>query len=183
VSGLLGLALANAARVPVRTALAAAGLALGVAALTVIFAIEQAFQGTLVGTVLGNAVSVQVHGADFVAVGLTVALAALSVADVLYMNLRERAAEIATLKTIGWAWRHIASVVIFEGLVLGLLGSVVGAAIGLSVGTLVFSVPVGALGVACVAAGAGGIAATLAASLLPLSQLTRLSVPAVLAAE
>jgi putative ABC transport system permease protein len=183
VRSLLGLALANASRVPVRTALGAAGLALGVAALSVLFAIERAFQGTLVGTVLGNAVSVQVHGADFVAVGLTITLAALSVADVLYLNLRERAAEIATLKTIGWAWRHIAGVVLLEGLILGLLGSAVGAAIGLLVGSLVFSVPLGSLGIACAAAAVGGVAAAVVASLLPLSQLTRLSVPVVLAAE
>jgi putative ABC transport system permease protein len=183
VRSLLGLAFANASRVPVRTALGAAGLALGVAALSVLFAIERAFQGTLVGTVLGNAVSVQVHGADFVAVGLTITLAALSVADVLYLNLRERAAEIATLKTIGWAWRHIAGVVVLEGLILGLLGSVVGATIGLLVGSLVFSVPLGSLAIACAAAAVGGVAAALVASLLPLSQLTRLSVPVVLAAE
>jgi putative ABC transport system permease protein len=183
VRSLLGLAVANTLRVPVRTALGAAGLALGVAALSVLFAIEQAFQGTLIGTVLGNAVSVQVHGADFVAVGLTITLAALSVADVLYLNLRERAAEIATLKTIGWAWRHIAGVVLLEGLILGLLGSVGGAAIGLLVGRFVFSVPLGSLGIACAAAAAGGVAAALVASLLPLSQLTRLSVPVVLAAE
>jgi putative ABC transport system permease protein len=124
-----------------------------------------------------------VHGADFVAVGLTITLAALSVADVLYMNLRERAAEIATLKTIGWAQRQIAGVVVLEGLIVGLLGSVVGAAIGMLVGGIVFSVPLGALAIACAAAAVGGIAAALIASLLPLSQLTRLSVPVVLAAE
>jgi putative ABC transport system permease protein len=183
VRGLPGLALANSSRVPVRTALGAAGLALGVAALSVLFAIDQAFQGTLVGTVLGNAVSVQVHGADFVAVGLTITLAALSVADVLYLNLRERAAEIATLKTIGWAWRHIACVVLLEGLILGLLGSIVGSTIGLLIGSIVFSVPLGSLALACAAAAAGGATAALVASLFPLSQLARLSVPVVLAAE
>jgi hypothetical protein len=183
VRSLLGLAVTNTLRLPVRTALGAAGLTLGVAALSIIFAIQHAFQGTLVGTVLGNAVSVQVHRADFVAVGLTITLAALSVADVLYLNLRERTAEIATLKTIGWGWRHVAGVVLLEGLILGLLGSVVGATIGLLMGSLVFSVPLGSLAMACSIAAVGGVAATLAASLLPLSQLTRLSVPVVLAAE
>jgi len=68
------------------------------------------------------------------------ALAALSVADVLYLNLRERAAEIATLKTIGWAGdTSLASSSWRSG--GGLLGSIVGAAIGLLVGSLVFSVP------------------------------------------
>jgi len=183
VRHLLALALANVTRLPMRTALGAAGLALGVAALTVLFAIQQAFQGTLVGTVLGNAVSVQVHGADFFAAGLTVALAALSVADVVYLNLRERAAEIVTLKTIGWAWRHIAFTVLLEGLLLGLLGSLAGAIIGLLVGSFVFSLPLSSLALAAAISAGGGVAAAMLACLLPLSQLARLTAPAILAAE
>ncbi|MDX6453848.1 MAG: putative transport system permease protein [Gaiellaceae bacterium] len=183
VRHLLTLALANVTRLPMRTALGAAGLALGVSALTVLFAIQHAFQGTLVGTVLGNAVSVQVHGADFFAAGLTVALAELSVADVVYLNLRERAAEIVTLKTIGWAWRHIAFTVLLEGLLLGLLGSLAGAVIGLLVGSLVFSLPLGSLALAAAISACGGVAAAMLACLLPLSQLARLTAPTILAAE
>jgi ABC-type antimicrobial peptide transport system permease subunit len=126
---------------------------------------------------------VQVHGADFFAAGLTVALAALSVADVVYLNLRERAAEIVTLKTIGWAWRHIAFTVLLEGLLLGLLGSLAGAAIGLLVGSLVFSLPLGPLALAAAISAYGGVAAAMLACLLPLSQLARLTAPAILAAE
>jgi putative ABC transport system permease protein len=183
VRHLLALATANVTRLPMRTVLGAAGLALGVAAFTVLFAIQQAFQGTLVGTVLGNAVSVQVHGADFLAAGLTVALAALSVADVVYLNLRERAAEIVTLKTIGWAWRHIALTVLLEGLLLGLIGSLAGAIIGLLVGSLVFSLPLGSLALAAGVSACGGVTAAMLACLLPLSQLARLTAPAILAAE
>ena len=98
-----GLALVNLARVPLRTALGASGLVLGVAALTIIVAIERTFQGTLVSTLLGNAISLQVRGSDFVALGLTIGLAAVSAADVLYLNLRERAAEFVTLGTTGWS--------------------------------------------------------------------------------
>jgi hypothetical protein len=183
VRNLPALALANIARVPVRTALGAAGLALGVAALTVLVAIQQAFQGTLVGTVLGNALSVHVHGADFVAAALTVALAALSIADVVYLNLSERAAEIVTLKTIGWAWRHIAITVLLEGLFLGLLGSLAGAIIGLLTGALVFSLPLSTLALAASLSACGGVTAALLATLLPLNQLARLSTPTILAAE
>jgi len=100
VHGIPGMAFANLRRLPARTFLGASGLMLGVAALTVLVAIEQHFQGTLVGTVLGNAVSVQVHTADFVALGLTIALAALSAADVLYLNLHERRVELVTLQTL-----------------------------------------------------------------------------------
>ena len=183
VGRLTTLALANLTRVPVRTALGASGLALGVAAFTVLFAIEQAFQGTLVGTVLGNAISVQVSSADFAAVALTIMLAALSVADVLYLNLRERAAEVVTLKTIGWSRRHVTTTILLEGVGLGLVGSVAGSLFGFLIGAVVLSVPLGPLALACLAAAAGGTAAAFLASILPLTQLNRLTAPTVLAAE
>lgn len=183
VHRLASLALVNLVRVPARTLLGVAGLMVGVTALTILLAIELAFQGTLVGTVLGNALSLQVRGTDFAAVGLTIALAGLSVADVLYLNLRERAAELVTLRTLGWSDHHTRVVVVLEGLALGLLGSVAGALVGLAVGGLLLDVPLGSLALASLAATVGGTAAAAVASLLPLSQLNRLAAPAVLAAE
>jgi ABC-type lipoprotein release transport system permease subunit len=183
VRRLLSLALVNLRRLPARTLIGVAGLFVGVAALAVLLGIERAFQGTLVGTVLGNALSVQVRGADFAAVGLTIGLAALSVADVLYLNLRERAAEIVTLRTLGWSERQLRQLVLLEALGLGLLGAGAGALVGFAVGAGILGVPAGPLALACLVAAVGGIAAALLASLLPLSQLNRLAVPAVLAAE
>jgi predicted lysophospholipase L1 biosynthesis ABC-type transport system permease subunit len=183
VRRLLALALVNLLRLPARTLVGLAGLFIGVAALAVLLGIERSFEGTLVGTVLGSALSVQVRGADFAAVGLTIGLAALSVADVLYVNLRERAADIVTLRTLGWSDRQLREVVLLEALGLGLLGAGAGAAVGFAVGAAILGVPVGGLAITCVLAWVGGIAAALLASLLPLSQLNRLAVPAVLAAE
>ena len=128
------LALANLRRLPARTLLGAAGLFVGVARLTVLVAIERSFGGTLVGTLLGNAISVQVRGSDFVAVGLTILLAAVSVADVLYLNLRERAAELATLRAVGWSDGQLCTTVVLEALGMGLIGSVSGAVLGLVFG-------------------------------------------------
>ncbi len=48
------LALANLRRVPVRSLVAVAGLTVGVTALALLVAIDRAFQGTLVGTLLGG---------------------------------------------------------------------------------------------------------------------------------
>lgn len=56
-------------RAPARVALGAGGLAVGVAALTVLLAIQRAFQGVLVDTLLGRAISIQVHGTDYAAAG------------------------------------------------------------------------------------------------------------------
>lgn len=183
VRRLFDLALVNLRRLPARTLIGVAGLFIGVAALAVLLGIERAFQGTLVGTVLGGALSVQVRGTDFAAVGLTIGLAALSVADVLYLNLRERAAEMVTLRTLGWSERELRQLVLLEALGLGLLGAGTGALVGFAVGAGILGVPPGPLAVACLIAAVGGIAAALLASLLPLSQLNRLAVPAVLAAE
>jgi putative ABC transport system permease protein len=177
------LAFVNLTRLPLRTALGATGLALGIAALTILVAIERSFQGTLVGTLLGSAISLQVRNADFVAVGLTFALAAISAADVLYLNLRERAAEFVTLETTGWSAAQVARVVLLEAVALGLAAAVAGAVVGLAVGGLLLDVPLGTLAIAAVIAGAGAIAAATLASLAPTVQLLRLPPPPVLAAE
>ena len=183
VRSLPALALVNLTRVPLRTGLGASGLALGVAALTVLVAIERSFQGTLVGTLLGNAVSLQVRGPDFVAIGLTIALAAVSAADVLYLNLRERAAEFVTLETTGWSPAQIGRVVVLEAVALSFLAALAGAAAGIAVAAGFLGVPVGSLALAALIAGGGAIAAAALASLVPTLQLLRLPAPPVLAAE
>jgi putative ABC transport system permease protein len=136
-----------------------------------------------VGTLLGNAISLQVRNADFVAVGLTIALAAISAADVLYLNLRERAAEFVTLETTGWSAAQLGRVVLLEAAALGLAAALAGAAVGIAVGRLLLGVPVGPLALAALIAGAGAIAAATLASLAPTVQLLRLPPPPVLAAE
>jgi putative ABC transport system permease protein len=133
--------------------------------------------------VLGNAISVQVRGADFVAVALTIVLAGLSVADVLYLNLRERSAELATLRAVGWSDRQIATVIVLEGLGLGLLGSLAGALAGFTLGWVLLGVPGLPLLVAATIATAGGLVIAVLGSLVPLSQIGRLSPHAVLATE
>ena len=177
------LALVNLTRLPLRTALGAGGLALGVAALTIIVAIERSFQGTLVGTLLGNAISLQVRGADFVALGLTIGLAAVSAADVIYLNLRERTAEFVTLGTTGWSAAQLSRLVLLEAAALGLLAALTGAAVGIAVGAGLLGVPIGPLVLAALIAGAGALVAATAASLAPTAQLLRLPAPPVLAAE
>jgi hypothetical protein len=178
-----GLALVNLRRVPLRTLLGAGALAVGVAALTLLIGIERAFRGTLVGTLLGNAISFQVRGVDFLAVGLTIALAALALADVLFLNLRERAAEFVTLRTVGWSDRHLATLTALEALGLGLIGSSCGVAIGLILGAAFLAVPLGPLVLAGLVSAVGGVLVALVASLLPVSQIGRLTPPTVLAAE
>jgi ABC-type lipoprotein release transport system permease subunit len=175
-------ALANLARLPARTFLAALALAIGVAGLTVLAGVERSFHGTVVGTVLGNVVSFQVRDSDLASLGLTIGLAALAVGDVLYVSLGERAPELVTLQTLGWRDRHLHALVELEGLGLALLGSGAGAAAGL-VSALLLGLPAATAGLAALGAAAAGTGAVLAVALLPLSQVRRLTGPAVLAAE
>jgi putative ABC transport system permease protein len=181
--GLVTMALVNLRRLPGRALIGAAGLFVGVGALTTLIGIERGFRGTLVGTLLGQAITVQIRGVDLVAAGLTIALAAVSVADVLFLNVRERAAELVTLQTLGWSDREVAALIGLEGVALGVVGSVAGAVAGLAFSALLLDVAVGPLAAAAgISIVAGAVAASLA-SLLPLTQIRRLAPPAVLAAE
>jgi putative ABC transport system permease protein len=177
-----GMALANLRRLPGRTLLAAAGLFVGVGALALLLSITLAFRGSILGTALGAFISVQVRTVDYLGVVLAVVLAALSVADVLFLNLRERAPELVTLRASGWRDRDLGRMVALEGLGIGLLGSVAGAGAGIGLSALVGGPP-GRIVLAGVIAAVAGTAIALAAALVPASLVSRMTPPAVLAEE
>jgi hypothetical protein len=127
----VGLAAANLRRVPGRTLLGAASLAIGICAVTLLAAVQWAFRGEVQGTLLGDAVSLSVRGVDVIAAVATVLLGLVGVADVLYLNIRDRAAEFAVLRATGWSERALGRLVTYEGLGIGLVGVTIGAAGGL----------------------------------------------------
>jgi putative ABC transport system permease protein len=181
--GITTLALINVGRAPGRTLIGVLSLAVGMAALMLLTAVTFAFRGVLVGSLLGDAVAVQVRGADYVAVGATVGLGVLAVADVLYLNIRERAAELATLRSFGWGDSALARLVVTEGAAIGIAGSVIGAGLGLAA-TAVFGgqFPARLLAVAVLAT-AAGIVITALAALLPAGLVRRLPAAILLAEE
>jgi ABC-type antimicrobial peptide transport system permease subunit len=182
VRGIAGMAVVNLRRLPGRTLVAAGGLFVGVAALTVLLAINLAFRGALVGSLLGNVVSVQVRGVDLLSVGLALVLAGLSVADVLLLNVRERAGEFVTLRSSGWRDRQLATVIGLEGLGLGLAGALPGAAVGIAIAWAAG----GGSGGVVLAGGLAVLVATvvaLVASLVPAFVVSRMSFQTVLAEE
>jgi len=130
--GITALAVANVVRTPGRTLVGVLAVAVGVAALTLLVAVTVAFRGVVVGSLLGEAVAVQIRGVDYIAVTATVALGVLAVADVVFLNIRERAAELATIRSFGWPEAALARLVITEGAVIGAAGSLTGAALGLA---------------------------------------------------
>ncbi len=180
---LLGLAWGNLTRVPGRAALGALSLAVGVCALTILLGITRAFHGAAVGTLLGDAITLQVRGVDYLAVGATIALGALATADVLYLNVRERAGEFAALRAMGWPETALARVVAWEGLAIGVVGAVVGAALGVGLtGWFASAVPPQLL-VMAGAAAMVGVAVTVTALAIPTAALRRLPTAALLADE
>jgi ABC-type antimicrobial peptide transport system permease subunit len=182
VRGLTAMALADLGRQPARTMIGALGLVIGVASLAVLFAITLAFRGVVVGTLLGSFVSVQVRGVDYLSAALAIGLGAFSVADVLALNARERAPELAAVRAGGWSASNLARLVMTEGFVAGVAGSVAGGAIGAGIGALLGADIVPLVNAALLAAGVGVIVAALA-STVPSAMTARLSLARVLAEE
>jgi putative ABC transport system permease protein len=181
--GITALAMVNVTRAPGRTTIGALALAVGVAGLTLLTAVTLAFRGVVVGSMLGNAVAVQVRGVDYVAVAATIALGVLAVADMMFFNIRERAAELATIRSFGWRESALARLVVTEGTVIGFTGSLAGAALGLAAAAeFAGQLPAGLL-TAAAAAVAVGVAVTAAAVLLPAQLLRRLPMAHLLAEE
>lgn len=179
----VGLAATNLVRVPGRTALGVLALAVGVGGLTLVAAVTWVFNGTVTGSLLGDAVSVRVRGVDAVAVAATVLLGLLAVADVLYLNVRERAAELAALRATGWSDAALGRLVTFEGLGMGLAGAVLGAGAGLA-GAAWFAGALPAPLVATAAAvAAGGLALAGLAALVPAQLQRRIPMATLLAEE
>ncbi|MGH3256689.1 MAG: FtsX-like permease family protein [Streptosporangiaceae bacterium] len=181
--GLTGLAVTNLLRTPGRTLLGALSLAIGICALTLLLAFTLAFRGQVVGTLLGNAIAVQTRPVDYISALVTVLIGAFAVADVLYLNIRERSAELAALRALGWRQRTLGRLITLEGAGMGLAGSIPGAAAGLAAAAVFTgSLPAQLFTAAIASVIAGTLIATLAA-VLPASLLGRMTTAAALAEE
>lgn len=179
----LGLAVTNLMRMPGRLLVGAFSIGVGVCALTLLLSVTVAFRGVLVGTLLGDAISVQTRAVDYLATAVVLALAAVAVADVLYLSVRERAAELAALQATGWTGRDVGRLILLEGTLTGLFGSVVGAGLGLA-GAAVFAngLTASLLTAATMAVLAGTVLAGLAAA-VPARLPGRLPIATLLAQE
>ncbi|MFI2213146.1 FtsX-like permease family protein [Streptomyces sp. NPDC020141] len=129
VGGVGRLALVNLTRARARALLGVAASAIAAGSVTLLVAAVRTFDGALAGSLLGEVVSVRVRGTDIAAVALMALLATIAVGDVMYLNIRDRAGEFATLRATGWTDRTLARLVLTEGAVLGLAGSLAGAAL------------------------------------------------------
>jgi hypothetical protein len=180
---ILGLSLVNLLRVPGRTFLGSLSMAIGVGALTVLVAVATTFRNLIVGTLLGNAVSLQVTPSDYGAAAVIIVLAAAAIGDILYLNQRERAGELATLNATGWSRGALSRLTTSEGLWMSLLGSVGGGALGLAItGQLASTIPP-QLVLTAAGTATAGLAAGLLASAGSTLWLLRLPTVALLSTE
>jgi putative ABC transport system permease protein len=181
--GITALAVLNVTRTPGRTLVGVVSLAVGVAALTLLAAVTFAFRGVIVGSLLGDAVAVQVRSVDYIAAAATIILGVLGVADVVFLNITERGAELATIRSFGWRDSTLARLVITEGAIIGITGSLLGAGLGLAAaGWFAGQLPARLLLIATVAVVAG-VVITAVAALLPAARLRRLPAAHLLAEE
>jgi putative ABC transport system permease protein len=107
---------------------------------------------------------------------------AVGVADLTYLNLRERAGELAALAASGWGRRQFGRLLTSEAVVTAVTGSDLGAAIGLTAAGFAFGLTLPVLATAAIAA-AGGTAVTLAAVLTVLLLASGRPLAVVLAAD
>lgn len=183
VRSVAGLAMQSLRRVPGRTLLATASLVIGVAAMTVLLTVQHAFSGLVVGSLLGDAVALQVRPADIAALVVVVILGAAAVSDVLYLSIREQAAELAALQALGWTDRALSRLVLVQGLAFGILGGSVGAALGCTA-VISFARTFNAgLILPAVAAAAVGVGVAAAAAIVPAVLIRRLPVAALVAED
>jgi putative ABC transport system permease protein len=172
--GITGLAAVNVLRTPGRAIVGAISLAVGITALTLVTAMTFAFRGVVVGSLLGDAVAVQVRGVDYLAVTATVALGVLAVADVVFLNISDRAAELSAIRSFGWRESALSRLVITEGAIIGLAGSIAGATIGLAAAADFAGRLPARLFIIAAAAIIAGVLVTATAALLPAQALRRL---------
>jgi putative ABC transport system permease protein len=161
VRSIAGLAVTGLARVPGRSVLAALGLGVGVAALAVILAAQASFSSSIGDSALAGLVTANTRGTDVVSALLAVGLGAAAIADVTYLNLRERAGELAALAASGWGRREIGILLAIEGTVTAAVGSTAGAVLGLLGAAAAFGLTVPVVA-AAVAAAVGGTVIALA---------------------
>ena len=171
---LLGLGRGNLARSRTRTLLAVLGLVVATAAFTLLLAISVGFQGAVVGSILGDAVALQTRTSDYAAALATFALAGIGVGNLMYLNIRDRGPELATLRATGWTEQHLRQLLLTEGALIGAIGGTLGALLGLAAAlALIGSLPILVL-VAALATAVAAILISLAATLLATTLLLRL---------
>jgi len=131
--GRLRVAAVHLLRTPGRSARCVAAVAIGCAALTVQLMLTWVWHGAVVGELLGVPVSLQDRWVDAAATALIVLMSAFVVADVGWLAVRDRRAELADLRVQGLLATQLAGLVVREMTLLVLVGAALGGLVGATV--------------------------------------------------
>lgn len=166
-----------------RTFAAVGALALGICAMGLLVGIDTAFHATATDSLLADAVGVRVRAADDWAAALALVLSVTTAADVVYLGVKERERELATLRATGWADGDVRTLVLWESVLIAALAGLLGGALA-ALATLAFVHTLPALVyVALAVLFLGSVALTAAAALIPARLSNRSSIAALLATE
>ncbi len=170
-------------RRPGRVVLGGIAVALAVASTIVLASIVAAFNGSVIGSFLGDAVALQVRTPDVVATVLLDVLGLTAVATVLLIAVTEDAPAYAALQAGGWRDTALARILITQAGVIGLLGALIGAAAALAtVGVFISAVTPTMIEISVAVILAAVLASALAA-LIPTAVTLRLPTARILARE
>lgn len=183
VRGQNGLALRAVLAAPGRSLLTIAAVAVATAALAVLLAVQAEFRGQAVGSLLGDAIALQVRGPDLAAAVTILVLAGVGVAHSLTIEVRERAAELATLRATGWTEATLTRMLLTQAVLVGLagVGFGTGAALGIQAAVLGRLTPT--MLAADALAAILGLLVAAAATWTPARLLSRIPTPALLAED
>lgn len=84
-------------------------------------------------TWLGEYVALEVGSMHYIAMGVALAIAILTTAEIIWQNVAERQPEIAVLKAVGWQNRTIRKMVLIEGAFSGLIAGLLGLFIAIGI--------------------------------------------------
>lgn len=88
-------------------------------------------KGVLYATWLGEYVALEVGTMHYVAMGVALLIAVLTTAEIMWQNVAERQPQIAVLNAMGWHNKETRLLVLYEGLISGLIAGIIGLGIAL----------------------------------------------------
>lgn len=103
-------------------------LAIALPSALLILFVNTTFQldGVLFTTWLGEYVSMEVGTPHYLSTGISLVIAILTTAELIWQNVLERTREIALLKALGWKNNRIRSMVLIEGAFIGFISGLIG---------------------------------------------------------
>ncbi|WP_164669242.1 ABC transporter permease [Virgibacillus doumboii] len=116
-----------------RSVLSVIAIALPTSLLIFFLFVTFKLRGTMFTTWLGEYVALEVGPMHYVAMGVAIAIAILTTAEIIWQNVAERQPELAVLKAVGWQNRTVRLLVLIEGGLSGLIAGVLGIVIALGV--------------------------------------------------